>query len=75
MTEYTVTWAVQIDADSHEDAARKARRMQLNPDSIADGPDWHTEEWGLHPDGQWRSTYNPHPGSEHWSASCPNCGY
>lgn len=36
MTEYTVTWAVQIDADSHEDAARKARRMQLNPGSIAD---------------------------------------
>lgn len=36
MTEYTVTWAVQVDADSHEDAARKARRMQLNPDSIAD---------------------------------------
>lgn len=39
------------------------------------GPDWHTEEWGLHPDGQWRSTYNPHPGYEHWPAWCPNCGY
>lgn len=40
-----------------------------------DGPTWHTEEWGLHADGQWRSTYNPHPGYEHWPTSCPNCGY
>lgn len=40
-----------------------------------DGPDWHTEEWGIHADGQWRSTYNPHPGYEHWPAFCPNCGY
>lgn len=39
------------------------------------GPMWHTEEWGLYPDGVWRSTKNPHPGYEHWSAWCPNCGY
>lgn len=39
-----------------------------------DGPDWHTEEWGL-VDGQWRSVYNPHPGYEHWPTSCPNCGH
>lgn len=36
---------------------------------------WHTETWARHADGQWRSTYNPHPGYEHWPAWCPNCGY
>lgn len=50
---------------------RIANRTRCN----GNGPDWHTEEWGLHPDGQWRSTYNPHPGYEHWPAWCPNCGY
>lgn len=41
-----------------------------------DGPDWHTEEWGIHPDGEWRRIpVNPHPGYEHWHAFCPNCGY
>ncbi len=42
-----------------------------------DGPDWHTEEWGIHTtDGQWHSIpKNPHPGYEHWSSFCPNCGY
>ncbi len=40
-----------------------------------DGPDWHSEEWGL-TDGQWhRIVKNPHPGYEHWPAFCPNCGY
>ncbi|MER6605697.1 hypothetical protein ABT282_07225 [Streptomyces sp. NPDC000927] len=39
-----------------------------------DGPTWHTEEWGLR-GGQWCSTFNPHPGYEHWPAFCPNCGY
>ena len=40
-----------------------------------DGPDWHTEEWGIGPDEQWRSTYNPHPSYEHQPAFCPNCGH
>lgn len=40
-----------------------------------DGPDWHTEEWGLSSGGQWCSTFNPHPGYEHWPAFCPDCGY
>jgi hypothetical protein len=41
-----------------------------------DGPIWHTEEWGIHVDGQWHGIpKNPHPGYEHWSSFCPNCGY
>lgn len=41
-----------------------------------DGPDWHTEHWGLHEDGKWRAILdNPHPGYEHLPAFCPNCGY
>ena len=41
-----------------------------------DGPDWHTEEWGIHADEQWRAIpKNPHPGYEHWPSFCPNCGY
>lgn len=42
----------------------------------AAGPAWHTQFWGLHPDGKWhRVLKNPHPGYEHWPAFCPNCGY
>lgn len=33
--EYQVTWTIDIDADSHEDAARKALEIQRDPDSIA----------------------------------------
>lgn len=42
-----------------------------------DGPDWHTEEWGLYAtDGQWHGIpTNPHPGYEHTGPFCPNCGY
>jgi hypothetical protein len=36
MHEYTVVWAVQVSADNHEDAARRARARQLDPQSIAD---------------------------------------
>jgi hypothetical protein len=41
------------------------------------GPTWHTEEWGIYAtDGQWHGIpKNPHPGYEHWSSFCPNCGY
>lgn len=40
------------------------------------GPTWHTEEWGIHADGQWHGIpKNPHPPYEHWSSFCPNCGY
>lgn len=41
-----------------------------------DGPVFHTEEWGLYPDGRWHGIpVNPHPGYEHWPTMCPNCGY
>lgn len=40
-----------------------------------DGPDWHTEQWGIHADGQWHGLHNPHPGYEHWPAFCPNCDH
>lgn len=41
-----------------------------------DGPDWHTEEWGIHDDGQWHGIpENPHPGYEHTPPWCENCGY
>lgn len=33
--EYRVTWDIDIDADSPLEAAREARRIQLNPDSSA----------------------------------------
>lgn len=41
-----------------------------------DGPYWHTEEWGIHADGQWHGIpKNPHPGYEHMPPWCSNCGY
>ena len=33
--EYKVTWSIDLDAASFEDAARLAREIQLDPDSIA----------------------------------------
>jgi hypothetical protein len=40
------------------------------------GPAFHTEEYGLHPDGFWRGIpINPHPGYSHEPPFCPNCGY
>lgn len=33
--EYRVTWAIDIEADSPLEAARKAREIQLDPDSTA----------------------------------------
>ena len=33
--EYRVTWIIDIDADSPNDAARLARQVQLDPDSTA----------------------------------------
>ena len=35
MPEYTVAWTIQLDADSPRDAARQAREIQLDPNSIA----------------------------------------
>lgn len=35
MTEYTVTWTIDIDADSPEAAAREALAIQRDPDSWA----------------------------------------
>lgn len=35
MPEYTVTWSIDIDATTPEDAARKARAIQQNPASSA----------------------------------------
>jgi len=33
--EYTVTWRIEVDADSPEHAARTALEMQRDPDSLA----------------------------------------
>jgi hypothetical protein len=35
MSEYVVTWQVEVEADSHREAAEEARKMQLDPDSEA----------------------------------------
>jgi hypothetical protein len=35
MSEYVVTWQVEVEADSHREAAKEARKMQLDPDSEA----------------------------------------
>lgn len=35
MTEYHVLWEIDLEADSREDAARKALSIHRNPDSIA----------------------------------------
>lgn len=35
MNEYTVTWAIDIDADTPEEAAKEAMAIQRDPDSIA----------------------------------------
>lgn len=32
---YEVIWRIDIDADSPEDAARRAREVQLDPNSLA----------------------------------------
>lgn len=59
--------------DEYTYRARITNRTAYN----GDGPDWHTEEWGVTPGKpQWqRIVKNPHPGYEHWDAFCPNCGY
>ena len=35
MHEFTVTWEIQVDAETHEEAAREARAILLDPDSTA----------------------------------------
>jgi len=35
MASYTVIWTIDIEADDVEDAARQARAIQLDPESIA----------------------------------------
>lgn len=35
MPKYLVTWAIDIEADSPEEAALEARRIQVDPESIA----------------------------------------
>jgi hypothetical protein len=35
MSEYVVTWHVEVEADSHKEAAKEARKMQLDPHSEA----------------------------------------
>ena len=35
MASYLVTWKIDIDADSHREAAEQARMLQLNPESLA----------------------------------------
>lgn len=34
MAEYRVTWEIDVDADSPQEAARKARAYQLKPDAL-----------------------------------------
>lgn len=34
--EYRISWEIDVDATSPEDAARKARAIQLDPESVAD---------------------------------------
>lgn len=36
MPEYAVAWAIEIDANSPEEAARKAKATMQDPDTIAD---------------------------------------
>lgn len=36
MPEFTVSWVIQVDAESPEEAARKAKAVQSAPDTIAD---------------------------------------
>lgn len=52
MAEYTVVWEIQVDAESPEEAARKAKRLQARPDTTADvyevhAPDGKAEEIDL----------------------------
>lgn len=35
MAEYVVTWRIEVDADTPEEAAREAQRIQREPDSHA----------------------------------------
>jgi len=35
MTDYVVTWVIDVDADSPEEAARKALDIQRDPESTA----------------------------------------
>jgi len=35
MAEYLVVWKIELDADSPEEAAKEARRIQLDPESYA----------------------------------------
>jgi hypothetical protein len=35
MTEFTVTWSIDVEADTPEDAAREAQAIQRDPDSSA----------------------------------------
>lgn len=35
MPEYRVTWSIDVDAETPEDAANEARSAQLAPDSLA----------------------------------------
>ena len=35
MSEYVVKWQMEIEADSHQEAAEEARKIQLDPNSEA----------------------------------------
>jgi hypothetical protein len=47
MTEYQVTWAIDVEANSPQEAATKARTIQQDPTSIA-----HVFEVADHGDGR-----------------------
>lgn len=45
---YRVQWAIDLDAQSPEDAARKALAVQRDPESIATSfevREWMTDDW------------------------------
>jgi len=52
-TEYTVTWTIEVEADSPLDAAEQVRQMMLDPGSTAqsfevrdpEGNGWDVDLW------------------------------
>lgn len=44
LTTYTVRWEIELDANSHEEAAKKALEIMQDKDSIATV--FEVEEWG-----------------------------
>ena len=66
MPEFTVIWEIDIEAETHEEAARKARAIQLDPASVADVFEVHHPMPGVMSKRVDLSELNDHPGgTEH----------